>query len=59
MWLALSLSGKPSQCVVFWEVMFHVSGYTEYLENGFEGTNSNAGEIAIGLYSSMFAYDGW
>ena len=34
-------------------------GFTENLENMFEGTNSNIGEIAIGFYSSMWAYDGW
>ena len=34
-------------------------GYTENLENMFDGTNDNIGEIAIGFYSSMWAYDGW
>ena len=35
------------------------SGYTEYLATGFDGSNTNVGEIAIGFYSSMWAYDGW
>lgn len=40
-------------------IVWTFSGYTEHLQNGFEGTNSNVGQIAIGFYSSMWAYDGW
>jgi len=34
-------------------------GHTETLATGFEGTNTNIGQIAIGLYNGMWAYDGW
>jgi len=34
-------------------------GYTEHLATGFEGTETNPGTIAVGLYSGMWAYDGW
>lgn len=34
-------------------------GYTEHLATGFEGSETNPGKIAIGLYSGMWAFDGW
>ncbi|ELU11785.1 hypothetical protein CAPTEDRAFT_97936 [Capitella teleta] len=34
-------------------------GHTQYLATGFEGTETNAGSIAIGLYNGMWAFDGW
>jgi L-type amino acid transporter 9 len=34
-------------------------GHTEYLANGFDGTEGNLGKIALGLYNGMWAYDGW
>jgi len=39
-------------------VMFF-TGSTAYLSSGFSGTNGNIGQIAIGLYKGMWAYDGW
>ena len=36
-----------------------VSGHTEHLATGFDGTESNVGKIALGLYNGMWAYDGW
>ena len=48
------------QKVITWRLCFvHFTGHTSYLETGFEGTESNAGKIAIGLYNGMWAYDGW
>jgi len=34
-------------------------GFTDHLATGFEGTETNPGKIAVGLYSGMWAYDGW
>jgi len=34
-------------------------GFTENLATGFEGTETNPGIIALGLYSGMWSYDGW
>ena len=34
-------------------------GHTEHLKNSFEGSNTNAGEIALAFYGGMWAYDGW
>ena len=38
---------------------YTISGYTDTLATGFEGTNTNAGEIMLGFYSAMWSYDGW
>jgi len=32
---------------------------TEHLSKGFEGTNWDAGSIALAFYSGLWAYDGW
>ena len=40
-------------------MLFFDPGKLEYLKTGFEGTNTNPGQIMLGLYSAMFAYDGW
>ncbi len=34
-------------------------GYTEYLENAFEGTSVTVSALAVGFYNGMWAYDGW
>jgi len=34
-------------------------GYTTHLATGFEGSETNPGKVFIGLYSGMWAYDGW
>lgn len=34
-------------------------GHTEHLATGFQGSETNPGKIAVGLYSGMWAYDGW
>lgn len=34
-------------------------GNTENLRKGFDGSNWNAGSIALALYSGLWAYDGW
>ena len=39
--------------------MFLSIGNTQYLETGFDGTETNAGKIAIGWYNGMYAYGGW
>ena len=36
-----------------------ISGHTQIMATGFEGTESNVGVIAIGLYNGMWAYSGW
>lgn len=41
-----------------WVYSIH-AGHTEHLATGFDGTESNPGRIAIGLYNGMWAYDGW
>ncbi len=30
-----------------------------YLRTGFDGTETNIGKIAVGLYNGMYAYSGW
>lgn len=34
-------------------------GHTQNLATGFAGSETNPGRIAVGLYSGMWAYDGW
>ncbi|XP_076032329.1 L-type amino acid transporter sobremesa isoform X8 [Oratosquilla oratoria] len=34
-------------------------GNTQYLEKGFEGSTTSAGNIATAFYSGLWAYDGW
>ena len=29
------------------------------METGFDGTETNVGKIAVGLYNGMYAYAGW
>ncbi len=38
---------------------FSFEGNTQYLSTGFEGTETNPGKIAVGMYNGMFAYSGW
>ena len=38
---------------------FISAGSTQYLETGFDGTETNVGKIAVGLYNGMYAYAGW
>ena len=35
------------------------AGSTQYLETGFDGTETNVGKIAVGLYNGMYAFGGW
>ncbi|KAK2151453.1 hypothetical protein LSH36_362g01000 [Paralvinella palmiformis] len=47
-------------CIIIVGGMVNMAnGKLEYLKTGFEGTNTNPGQIMLGLYSAMFAYDGW
>ncbi len=39
--------------------IFVLPGFTDTLATGFEGTNTNPGQIVAGFYSAMFAYEGW
>ena len=39
--------------------LFFSAGSTQYLETGFDGTETNVGKIAIGWYNGMYAYGGW
>lgn len=34
-------------------------GHTENLENGFAGTTTHVGHIALAFYNGLWAYDGW
>ena len=34
-------------------------GNTDNLKNGFEGSTSNLGFIALAFYNGLWAYDGW
>ena len=34
-------------------------GKTQYLEEGFEGTSTDFGTIALAFYGGLWAYDGW
>ncbi|XP_041454443.1 large neutral amino acids transporter small subunit 1-like [Lytechinus variegatus] len=34
-------------------------GKTENLQNAFEGSSSNVGDIALAMYAGLFAYGGW
>ena len=45
--------------VFVFSIYLHISGHTENLATGFQGSNTQAGEILMGFYSAMFAYDGW
>lgn len=35
------------------------TGNTKNLSSGFEGTTTNAGNIALAFYNGLWAYDGW
>jgi hypothetical protein len=35
------------------------TGNTGHLATGFVNTETNPGTLAVGLYSGMWAYDGW
>lgn len=41
------------------QIIFSYVGYTEHLATGFQGTVTNPGQIAVGLYSGMWSYEGW
>lgn len=34
-------------------------GHTENLANGFAGTTTHVGHIALAFYNGLWAYDGW
>uniref|UniRef100_A0A914RX87 Uncharacterized protein n=1 Tax=Parascaris equorum TaxID=6256 RepID=A0A914RX87_PAREQ len=34
-------------------------GWTQNLKNPFDGTNFDAGNVALALYAGLFSYDGW
>uniref|UniRef100_F1L2A7 Y+L amino acid transporter 2 n=1 Tax=Ascaris suum TaxID=6253 RepID=F1L2A7_ASCSU len=34
-------------------------GWTQNLKNSFDGTNFDAGNVALALYAGLFSYDGW
>jgi hypothetical protein len=36
-----------------------ITGYTENLEIGFEGSASSFGRIVTAFYGGLWAYDGW
>jgi L-type amino acid transporter 9 len=35
------------------------TGETEYLESGFEGSQTSPSIIALAFYDGLWAYDGW
>ena len=37
----------------------YILGYTEHLEDAFEGTSVTISALAVGFYNGMWAYDGW
>lgn len=37
----------------------HIVGRTQNFEDVFEGTSSNPGDWALGIYSCVFTYAGW
>ncbi|KAK2153239.1 hypothetical protein LSH36_303g00003 [Paralvinella palmiformis] len=45
--------------IIIGGIMNITKGETRYLENGFHGTETYIGNIALSLYSGMWAYDGW
>lgn len=36
-----------------------IIGNTKNLQNGFKGTTTNPGHIALAFYNGLWAYDGW
>lgn len=36
-----------------------LAGSTEYLKEGFEGSETSAAMIALAFYDGLWAYDGW
>ncbi len=67
MWNKLNIAS--SQVYIIYTYVFHIptpvflytmyTGYTDILATGFQGTNNAVGPITLGLYSGMWAYDGW
>ena len=55
----LSTDDKTLLRIISLEMGVFFSGHTETIATGFEGTESNVGVIAIGLYNGMWAYGGW
>ncbi|KAK2166808.1 hypothetical protein LSH36_35g08111 [Paralvinella palmiformis] len=45
--------------IVFTGFVLMGMGYTQYISTGFSGTATSAGSIAVAIYHSMWAYDGW
>lgn len=45
--------------VIFGGIYQLAIGNTENLSRGFQGTNFNAGSIALAFYNGLWAYDGW
>ncbi|XP_066591125.1 large neutral amino acids transporter small subunit 1 isoform X2 [Prorops nasuta] len=45
--------------IIFAGLTWLITGHTENLHNAFEGTNSDAGKIAVAFYSGIFSYSGW
>ncbi|CAL4110160.1 unnamed protein product [Meganyctiphanes norvegica] len=45
--------------IVIGGVVKLIQGNTQYLDNGFEGSTDNFGNIATAFYSGLWAYDGW
>ena len=38
---------------------FRITGKTEYLAQGFQGSNWSFGAIATAFYAGSWTYDGW
>lgn len=53
--------GKLSACFIIIGAGIYqlIIGNTENLQNGFTGTTTNPGHIALAFYNGLWAYDGW
>lgn len=45
----------PPNCINW----FIITGETEHLASGFEGSTSSPSMIALAFYDGLWAYDGW
>ncbi|KAK2153050.1 hypothetical protein LSH36_309g00005 [Paralvinella palmiformis] len=45
--------------IVVGGIVMLIQGHTDNLATGFQDSNTKPGEIIMGFYSAMFAYDGW
>lgn len=53
--------GKVFACliVIIGGIYKLAGGHTENLANGFAGTTTHVGHIALAFYNGLWAYDGW